>query len=54
VIPEGIMKFNSELSNIRLIHPATSCYLKIDIGGYYKCDTPKHFDLEGKHGVLML
>lgn len=54
MIPEGIMKFNSELSNIRLIHPATSCYLKIDIGGYYKCDTPKHFDLEGKHGVLML
>ncbi|CAD8211639.1 unnamed protein product [Paramecium pentaurelia] len=46
----GTMKFNSELFNIRLSHPSRSCHLKIDIGGYYKCDTPKHFDLEGKHG----
>lgn len=47
----GILKFNGELSNIRLNYPAKSCYLKIDIGGYFRCDTPKHFDLNGRHGV---
>lgn len=47
----GTLKFNGELSNIRLNYPAKSCYLKIDIGGYFRCDTPKHFDLNGRHGV---
>lgn len=46
-ITTGVLKFNVELSNIKLKYNVKSCYLKINIADVYTINTPVHIDLNG-------